>query len=1586
MVDTTSPRNVSQVMPQPSPADPRAGELAQPNSFLKAQTPQPVLEQPATEAPQGGLAGAAFRTSNDFGAFMDLAFGPSFKPDPTFDAAAAARTSPYYTDYGYELATAGSATEFYYRQAKIARELKDKEFLAGQGWKGVVAGMGMGLISPTTLIPFIGEARGVKGVGQAFMNAGLMATEQSSLLYMASETGTPEDLGFGIAAGTVLGGLLGSAHVYLRPPMAANIARDLEPSNLGAARAVSVRGKDGSVVRLGEDGALDVPHVHEPLAREVSPNLTETKVVVGPDGVREAPHYVADNLPPPKEGFVRLYHGTPVDGISPSVGGDRAVTTSLQYAHDYRSTNGKGEVWYIDVPKDSPILKPIFDQVDVENNTSMVGRYHSTDIPEEMTPLMQKVPLNEGTVKLESRPEGLSAQSSAEKFVPILPHLDPVTNEITYAPAYEGPVREAGRMAPATGIQWLDNALAWLNPVARSVNQGDHVIEAPGVRRAMLSLSDGGLSYEGADLGIVGAAEGNIEHRTAHYQALLARGLRLFESSYIDYILGKGASQSLSGVAKGKVLSLLNKAGKDKLSYVQFSEAMTDAMNLNDTSHIPEVTAAARAIRRDVMEVVNTAAREAEDVVGTGQKLYHELKTSLDQSYMRHDFSPDLIRGDRTGFINMVSSHYNSVMTAYYQRRIAKLMDRTGQTEEYAKILQMNTEEAKALYDSMGEALKLTKPYTSEQDAIINAIDNLEWTKRNVHDDILENLVDGFKGTAEELRMEMPQIEAKAKELADEEVKQIDAQIEKLWAEAPPRLEADAKEVSKMRRIRSFANRAMGALQARQDKALEQIIKNEDLTMRNIEEFGKKWTKLQGEKAKITPEAYQGELRKLMTQLDSAFKLVKQSEKKIVKHQAEIDAGVKEGAANMSDADVLLEYRLKRLNGLFDKYDEAAAKTPADLEAAVNSRIKDAKEYLAKAVQRRAERNVKLMKDAEGKFNPDLAKQRVTSLMDDIMKRQEALLESIHQAGGEHPDLATGQMDFTAVSKNMATEIADRITGNVKRMAQVDLLNAFEVGRRSPMKARVLDIPYDIKKRYLNMNFPEVLKKYIETVGPDIELFRATGDRTGGVLLKNLQNEMGKIKDLIETRTVDEKGKPITDARRMKERRQHDIAWKRREAEMAGVIERIRGLRGLPSDPNSFGQRLGRAFLNLNTATMGGTFAISGLNDASRAIFSGGMMNTFHDGWKPFIQGLIDESKRPISDALRHELRLAGVALEVTNHTRAKAWTEDLGYSISQSRFEKFLQNAAHSMPTLALYGPVTDVIKQATGSMTMAKMIRSMERLTDGKWTKDDLRYLTDLNISPEYAQRIVAMLRSQEGGTKWNGVTIPNTESWTDYAAKRVYYAAMAREDARLVVTPGAEKSLWLDGSMGGRILGQFHSFVNSSHSKILLSGLQSRDMAAFRTAQGAVFSLALGSLSYYIWAMTNGEKSRTEMQNASAADWIDQSLARSGILGALSDVQTLMQRIPLTSPFSSFGAVFDGNTKIQGKGANNMADQILGSSFSSFETILQIVAGMGDPTQGTVHQVRKLLPWQNVFYLKEVFNAVEQGVAQYFPKTRN
>jgi len=652
-----------------------------------------------------------------------------------------------------------------------------------------------------------------------------------------------------------------------------------------------------------------------------------------------------------------------------------------------------------------------------------------------------------------------------------------------------------------------------------------------------------------------------------------------------------------------------------------------------------------------------------------------------------------------------------------------------------------------------------------------------------------------------------------------------------------------------------------------------------------------------------------------------------------------------------------------RMQDRLEKFSAKLSSSPEDVLAELRQRVDDSIAYVNDVNSRRSERNAKLRLEMK-KLDPKKVTGRLKDIEEARIRRQEELDQRIRDAGGEDVNVGKGVFSFAKIAEDLATDLANRITGNSRRIAQVDTMSYL----RSPMKMRVLDLPYEIKRKYLELDTEKALARYTRTMSSDIELYRAFGapDGSTGALL--IREEFNRLKKELAKRQM-------TPEAREKELMQINRAQKRRVQEFEASIERIRGLRGLPDDPSAVPYRLGRAMLNWNVTTMMGGAAINSLPDAARVVFAHGLNRAFGDSWKPFISSLVREAQRPIQRHQVKQLHLLGIGNDVYSQNRSRGSFDITGAEFGeQTRVERGLEWLAAKTPQVAMFGQWTDFMKTMTASATMARLFSGVEQVADGTISKADLEYLATAGIDPQMARRIWD--EHKRTGTLLNGTFVPNVEQWTDYAAMRTFHAAMSREDARLVITPGLEKPLWMDASMLGRLVGQFRSFTMAANTKMLVAGLQTRDTALLQTMQGAIFSLALGAVSYYTWATFRGGKDFEDMKNASWQEWMDQALYRSGLLGVLSEVQNIGQEIPAVRDYVTFA-----DAPVAGRRSDSLVGALFGPTFGTTKTVASVIQGINDPTQGTVNQARKLVPWQNVFYLRRGFDAVAEGVGSMF-----
>ena len=122
---------------------------------------------------------------------------------------------------------------------------------------------------------------------------------------------------------------------------------------------------------------------------------------------------------------------------------------------------------------------------------------------------------------------------------------------------------------------------------------------------------------------------------------------------------------------------------------------------------------------------------------------------------------------------------------------------------------------------------------------------------------------------------------------------------------------------------------------------------------------------------------------------------------------------------------------------------------------------------------------------------------------------------------------------------------------------------------------------------------------------------------------------------------------------------------------------------------------------------------------------------------------------------------------------------------------------------------------------------------------------------------------------------------------------------------------------------------------------------------------------------------------MLNADPEQWAYEAVSRSGLLGVLSEVQRVGETIPGLQEYWVFGG-----HSTRTRRADSTLGAILGPTFDLGTRMVRTVQGLDEPTQSTLHQARIMMPYQNVFYLRQVITQAEGalGEAAGLPERRN
>lgn len=525
------------------------------------------------------------------------------------------------------------------------------------------------------------------------------------------------------------------------------------------------------------------------------------------------------------------------------------------------------------------------------------------------------------------------------------------------------------------------------------------------------------------------------------------------------------------------------------------------------------------------------------------------------------------------------------------------------------------------------------------------------------------------------------------------------------------------------------------------------------------------------------------------------------------------------------------------------------------------------------------------------------------------------------------------------------------------------------------MLARYLDMDIQTPgfKEFLERDIDKLARIYARHMVPDIEIHRATGSVNGVTAIDRMTQEF-KMRHSQILQDLDKAGTPLKTPRTVEQKNKAAdkllATFERDKRNYEIVVSRLRNQRGVPGDAASIGYRLGKLARNLNTLRMMGTVAISSVADPARPVMKYGLVRTFRDGFLPMITNF--------KQFQRHaELaRFSGTANDAIMHTRAQHINDIIDDYSRGTAFENGIQWMANRMGTFAMFDQWTQGGKFLTAGVVNSLLWDSLEAIHRGgtKMKADKaLEFLDSVGVSDRLGRRMLEMVEAPGGGLRGkNGRWLPNAEDWAGEGAQEArwaYQAAMNKSIDDTIITPGPERPKWVDENEAFRVIAQFRSFAFASTTKMMMAGLQQRDMALLN---GMMVSLALGAVSYYLWAITTGGKAREEMLNADIDKWADEAIDRSGLLGILAEARRIGERVPYVRDMTTFSG-----QRTSRRAGEDLIAAILGPSFDLGKRTSNVIMGLDEPTEATVHNLRLVWPLQNVWYLRQAMDQVESGL---------
>jgi hypothetical protein len=552
-------------------------------------------------------------------------------------------------------------------------------------------------------------------------------------------------------------------------------------------------------------------------------------------------------------------------------------------------------------------------------------------------------------------------------------------------------------------------------------------------------------------------------------------------------------------------------------------------------------------------------------------------------------------------------------------------------------------------------------------------------------------------------------------------------------------------------------------------------------------------------------------------------------------------------------------------------------------------------------------------------------------------------------------DRAMSRMEIEARSN----EMIDRLLGTPDGRLPYDMASGGpkmgivpDTGEpRGSLKSRDNAIPTALVRDFIEDDVEHVLGTVTRTLLPDMALIERFGD-------VDMKTKMREIQDEYAAKAVAGMS-----------RKQLDALEKEKQAvmrDLAATRDRIRGTYGMAADVT--GRNIAR-FANLaklfNIITDLGGSTLNSMGDASGTVFRHGFMNVLRDGWVPYFQAM--SGLNPTAKADLRQLKTMGIAVETQLNLRAHALADVADNYKPGTKFERAVHWLADKSQVVNLQSYWTDMTKSVAATVTSAEMLRATKRVAAGTASGKDIRKLAASGIDPTMAARIEKAMASG-GGETVEGARLPNTSDWTDRGAAQAFESALAREVDIAVVTPGLERPLWMSQPIFG-LLGQFKSFVAGANERMLIANLQRADI---NTMQGLIAAVALGTLSYRLYTLASGQKASDRPQ-----DWIKEGISRSGVMGWLEEVNAISSKV--TRGQGDIYRAIGADKPLSRMQSRGILGTLAGPTAGKIEKLAQIsgAAASGEWSASDTTATRRLMPFQNLLYIRRMLDEVEKGV---------
>lgn len=528
----------------------------------------------------------------------------------------------------------------------------------------------------------------------------------------------------------------------------------------------------------------------------------------------------------------------------------------------------------------------------------------------------------------------------------------------------------------------------------------------------------------------------------------------------------------------------------------------------------------------------------------------------------------------------------------------------------------------------------------------------------------------------------------------------------------------------------------------------------------------------------------------------------------------------------------------------------------------------------------------------------------------------------------------------------------DDVTNKIMHndVGQANFATKVTVPAAGPLKERTLDIPDEVIEKFLINDPQRVAQAYVRELAPQVEMAQAFGD-------VDMKGRLGEISDEYGVKREQLRASVKDPAQLNKKLEKLAIEEKDTLEAVVRIRDRVLGRAGRISPDASEGTRravnVSRGWRNfVASARLGGTAVTGGIMDTAKIAAQYGFMPTV----KKLTQLVASPAFRDLS---RSQARRVGAAVEAALSKRVQV-------AYDGAITEGWTQTMANGVYKYTGLNHITDFNRTLAATLMEDSVLKAAGRVAEGKALPPFERArLASLGIGDNELAGIAEQVAKHGGDA--DGIQVSGSADWTDKRLADIYDSAILKESKIAVQQPGAADRVWWMDKETGKLIGQLKTFSLSSPTRLLAGGLQMAGQGQYgKAARFFGYMMMGGYLTHAIRQTIAGKIPTTDPQTAAF-----EAFTESGLGGVIPD---------LLSPVGRRLGVLGESVRYSDRNAlSAYGGPALGAANDLYDFAFNRT--QGGLSAKDLHMMRRMIPWNNVWWLRREINALEGETAEAF-----